>query len=80
MCRFPTVRPIVPVVFLWKRCLLLDVTFQEKLLQDHIGLLRHQVEEQEVEMKEMQESFEDKCQSQKKLEDELSEAAEIIKK
>ena len=42
-------------------------------------MLRHQMEEQEVEMKGMQESFEEKCQSQKKLEDRLSEATELIK-
>ena len=42
-------------------------------------MLRKQAEDQEHEMREMQESFEEKCQQQKKLEDRLSEAKDLIK-
>lgn len=51
---------------------------QDEFLQGHIGVLRGQVVDQEKEMREMQESFEEKCQHQKKLEDRLSEAKELI--
>ena len=40
--------------------------------------MRKQAEEQEKEMRELQESFEDGCRNQKELEDRLSDANSLI--
>nr|XP_002122992.3 protein MLP1 isoform X1 [Ciona intestinalis] len=55
-----------------------DHNKEEALLHDHIKLLQHQAEEQELEMREMQESYEEKCQSEKKLKDRLSQVEEYM--
>ncbi|XP_076807859.1 uncharacterized protein LOC143451296 isoform X3 [Clavelina lepadiformis] len=56
-----------------------DHNKEEALLQDHITMLRRHAEEQETEMKDLQEAFEARCQNQKELEDRLSEAKDVIK-
>ena len=52
--------------------------YQASILNEHITIMRKQSEEQEKEMRELQESFEDGCRNQKELEDRLSDANDLI--